>query len=612
MLLFSSVKNWLTVLILGLVALAMLAAWAYAVPPLTSRLDEQKLADQRTDARLVSDTISAYYQYYAPTHTVSVVDSKGLRNTMSRLGMRFNARIVVLASTLVSRYDTGGAGPLDVDSYPMIEAALTRKAVAQDVTISMARRYAATAVPLIDNGTSSVYGVVLVLASLRDVDQTVAAVQLRLMFAMLIALGVSLALGYMASFFIAGRLKRIERSAEAIAAGDLTAKVPIATKVAAGDLTAKVPIATKDEIGQLASTFNIMADRLTDAFAQIERERDRAEVLLNDLSEGVIGVSGDGTVMITNPAAAELLGAPVEIGSSLEEAVPADVMQAWREARREGAEQAVVTVQHDRTLEATAYAVADTADFSTIVVVHDITSQARLQRARRDLIANASHEFETPLFSLAGFLELIDEGNVSAAEQREFIQLMRQQVDRLRNLAISMLDLSRVEAGAIVLEPEFVELKTVARSVLAEFQAQAQTKNLHLAVDPGPPVTAWCDEQRLAQVLRALVDNAVKFSPPDSRITVKPAEDDEMASIVVMDDGPGIAAADLPHVFERFHRGREERATTAGTGLGLSIARELVEMMGGHISVSSRGGHGTSFTVSLPRAPRDGVATGKA
>ena len=192
---------------------------------------------------------------------------------------------------------------------------------------------------------------------------------------------------------------------------------------------------------------------------------------------------------------------------------------------------------------------------------------------------------------------------MSAEEQQEFLQLMRQQVDRLRNLAVSMLDLSTVEAGSIEMEPEDVDLEVVARSVLDEFQVQAQTKELTLAVDDGEAVTAWCDEQRLAQVVRALVDNAVKFSPQGSNVRVATRADGSWATIVVSDDGPGIAPAELPHVFERFHRGSEERATTSGAGLGLSIARELTELMGGSIRAESGAG-GASFSVRLPRAPR--------
>src|SRR5450756_1163944 len=323
----------------------------------------------------------------------------------------------------------------------------------------------------------------------------------QLFFATVLAMGVSLLLGYLASYVIARRLKRIERSAEAIASGDLTATVP-----------ARV----EDEIGQLAATFNIMAVRLRGAFAQVEYERDRVEVLLNDLSEGVIGLSEEGTVTIANPASAELLDEPVPVGAGLDETFPADVAEAWHESRREDETQAVVFVHGERTLEATTYPVAGAADFTSIVVLRDVTSQARLERARRDLIANASHEFKTPLFSLAGFLELIDEGNVNADEQREFLQLMRQQVEHAHGEVAQAVDLSRVEAGSIEMQPEDVDLEAVARSVLDEFQVQAQAKELTLAVDHGEAVTAWCDEQRLAQVLRALVDNAVKFSPQSS------------------------------------------------------------------------------------------------
>ena len=222
-----------------------------------------------------------------------------------------------------------------------------------------------------------------------------------------------------------------------------------------------------------------------------------------------------------------------------------------------------------------------------------MTARARLERARRDLIANASDEFKTPLFSLAGSLELIDEGELSAEEQRDFLQIMRQQVDRLRNLAVSMLDLSRVEAGSFELQAEHVELATLVRpQSFDEFQAQAQTQGRQAALEGGEGETAWCDEQRLAQVLRALVDNAVKFSPPGSTVRrggelrTPPRPPWSSAH-----DGPGIPEEELPLVFERFHRGkRGARHDAAGAGLGLSIARELVELLGGSsISVSSRG-----------------------
>ena len=395
--------------------------------------------------------------------------------------------------------DSSGQTSPDVADYPMLEQAIRTGQLAQGTVTTANGRVAATAVPSVPaGGSGTVVAAVLVISSLEDVDNAVNAVQRQLLFATVLALGTSLLLGYMASYFIARRLKRIERSAEAIAGGDLSAKVPETVE---------------DEIGQLADTFNVMADRLRSAFAQVEYERDRVEVLLNDLSEGVIGVSAEGKVTIANPAASILLDAPMAVGKTIEEALPADVAQLWRDSQQDADFDMVVFAHEDVTLEATTYPVAGDADFTSIVVLRDITAQARLERARRDLIANASHEFKTPLFSLAGSLELIDEGELSPEEQSEFLQIMRQQVDRLRTMAVSMLDLSRVEAGSFELNPEDVDLVAIGRSVLDEFQAQAQTKQVALSFEGEDGQTAWCDEQRLVQVLRALIDNAIKYSP---------------------------------------------------------------------------------------------------
>jgi len=143
----------------------------------------------------------------------------------------------------------------------------------------------------------------------------------------------------------------------------------------------------EDEIGQLADTFNVMADRLRSAFAQVEYERDRVEVLLNDLSEGVLGLSGEGTITIANPAAAILLDRTTLIGESVDAALPADVARLWRDSQMDADFDMVVFAHDDITLEATTYPVGGDADFTSIVVLRDVTAQAKLERARRDLIA---------------------------------------------------------------------------------------------------------------------------------------------------------------------------------------------------------------------------------
>lgn len=583
-----SVKNWLTLLVVALVGVASAVTWAYVVPPLRDRLEDGTLAHMRANAAISSGTVSEFTRFDSTSGQLVVTDPELLMQLISRIGMRLNGRVLVFDRQRIARADSGGSTSVSADDYPYLAVALESGDVEQGVVSTDQGRFAVTAVPLFSEASRGAVGAVVAATSLVDVDRAVAAVERQLLQATALALVASVIAGYVASALIARRLKRIERSAETIAAGDLSAAVPLGLQ---------------DEIGQLAASFNTMAERLRDAFTQIARERDRIELLLNDLSEGVIGISADGRVTISNPAAAILLGNRLTPGAELGSAFPYDVANIWYESRDAGGVQDVVFVHGDRTLEAVTYPVGSGADFTSIIVVRDVTAQARLERARRDFIANASHEFKTPLFSLAGVLELLEEDELSADEQREFLAVMRQQVDRLRDLAVSMLDLSRVEAGSLQLEPADVDLALVARSVLEEFQPQTQAKRLTLTVETGEqPETAWCDEERLAQVVRALVDNAVKFSHAGSTVRLSTDGDDRYASLLVRDDGPGITEDELPLIFERFHRGRDERASTSGAGLGLSIARELVEMMGGSLSATSEEGAGTTFTVRLPRS----------
>ena len=224
----------------------------------------------------------------------------------------------------------------------------------------------------------------------------------------------------------------------------------------------------------------------------------------------------------------------------------------------------------------------------------------KLDRARSEFIANASHELRTPLFSLGGFLELMADEDVDEATRQEFLETMREQVDRLAKLATDLLDLSRLDAGRMHVEHEPVDLGEVARVVCAEFSALAERKRHAVeAVVQGHPV-ARADELRVLQVVRALLDNALTHTPEGTHVTLRAWADREHALIEVEDDGPGIAPEHAPHVFDRFYRG--DGTIASGSGLGLAIARELVQMMGGEVVLDSRPGR-TVVRVVLGAAP---------
>jgi signal transduction histidine kinase len=227
---------------------------------------------------------------------------------------------------------------------------------------------------------------------------------------------------------------------------------------------------------------------------------------------------------------------------------------------------------------------------------------AQLEHARREFVANASHELRTPLFSLGGFLELIDDGEVDAKTQGEFVSTMREQVARLTKLATELLDLSRLDAGRLAIEREAVDLAELAETLADEFRAVARsTDHLLTVASAGRTPTALGDEERVLQIGRILVENALIHTPPGTPVQLGTEEGREgQALLTVEDDGPGIAAEHAGQIFDRFYRGDGSKAS--GSGLGLAIARELAERMNGSIELESRPGR-TRFTLVLPSTP---------
>jgi signal transduction histidine kinase len=224
----------------------------------------------------------------------------------------------------------------------------------------------------------------------------------------------------------------------------------------------------------------------------------------------------------------------------------------------------------------------------------------RLDRARSEFIANASHELRTPLFSLGGFLELMADEDVDEATRQEFLETMREQVERLAKLATDLLDLSRLDAGRMHVAHEPVDLGEAARVVAEEFKALAERRGHAVeVVVEGSPI-ARADELRTLQVVRTLLDNALTHAPAGTHVTLRARAGREHAYVEVEDDGPGIAPEHVPHVFDRFYRG--EGSVASGSGLGLAIARELVQAMAGRVELESRPGR-TVVRVVLGAAP---------
>jgi two-component system, OmpR family, sensor kinase len=221
---------------------------------------------------------------------------------------------------------------------------------------------------------------------------------------------------------------------------------------------------------------------------------------------------------------------------------------------------------------------------------------AELETARRRFIATASHELRTPIFSLSGFLELLEDEELDEETRAAFLRQLREQVDRLGKLATDLLDLSRLEAGSLELRPERTDVGELAKAVAAEFTPALAAHESHLEVRlAGGRVQAVCDPERVAQIMRILLDNALSHTPAGTDVVVAASQSNGRARLAVTDFGPGIRRGDLERVFEPFYTSDDAQ----GSGLGLAIAHELAERMEGDLSAESASGR-TTFALELP------------
>jgi signal transduction histidine kinase len=245
----------------------------------------------------------------------------------------------------------------------------------------------------------------------------------------------------------------------------------------------------------------------------------------------------------------------------------------------------------DRIIEIRAAPLEDGA----LAILRDVTEERRVQRAKAEFIANASHELKTPLTALSGYLEMLEDEEDERVRS-EFLKDMRSQTDRLQSLARTLLDLSRLDANATTFRTEEVDLEDLLHALRRDFGYTGRPMSVHSDEDVPPVVT---DPTQLHRMLAILLDNALKYSSEDTPIDINLSRDDGAAVISVTDRGCGIPEGEIPHIFDRFYRAQGS-SRADGTGLGLALAREITDHLGGKIQVQSHPGTGSTFSVALP------------
>jgi two-component system phosphate regulon sensor histidine kinase PhoR len=428
----------------------------------------------------------------------------------------------------------------------------------------------------------------------QAVDQELWEFRRRLSLASLVMLFVTGIASLLISQSFSGRVERLER---------------FSLRVAEGDFRPIDADRTGDGLEALAVSLNATAGRLDRTIRTLTEERNLSSAILGSMVEGVAVVNSSERLLFANTGFAEILGldVPPQSGSALVEVVrQTELLEAVRAVVKgePRVETEIVTGtlrQHFFAVTVASVRAADAA--GAVIVLHDITELRKLERVRRDFVANVSHEFKTPLTAIQGFAETLLAGAIDDPQNRlRFLEIILEHSRRLARLTDDLLKLSKMDADKLELEIRRLSVTQFVESCIETTQRTAAERDLRVSVNlqqPLPDIAA--DRRRLAEVLQNLLDNAMQYTPAGGQIMVGASANGTEITFTVSDTGIGIPQADQSRIFERFYRVDVARSReVGGTGLGLSISKHLVEAHGGRIWVESEVGQGSQFHFTVP------------
>ena len=402
-------------------------------------------------------------------------------------------------------------------------------------------------------------------------------------------------------------------------AGPLSHLGAVARRFGEGDLNARSNIRSGDEIGRLSRQLDSTSDLLSDLIRERTEQRNSMAAVLEHMHDGIILTDSDGRIVSMNPAALLLFGIPtgspeaVQGRSLIDVTHEYEIHSALQAALHDSATRPVGQDKLDLELGTNAVSVVVTRvpaphgkPPAGLVVLQDVTELRKLERARRDFVANISHELRTPITSIKLLAETLGTTlNPADVDALAFLTQIDVELDGLTQLVRELLQLSRIESGQVQLNLAPVDVPDLLERAAGRLRAQAERAGLSLNVEAADGLPrANADAERMEQVLVNLLHNAIKFTNPGGKIVLNAARHDGEVLVKVSDTGMGIPEEDLPRIFERFYKVDKARTGTrdgeAGTGLGLAIAKHIVQAHNGRIWVTSRVGAGTTFSFTLP------------
>ena len=459
------------------------------------------------------------------------------------------------------------------------------------------RRSATLGIPFLYIAAPISGGAVRLAYPLSDIEAVEAEVRRRLLWGSAIASLIALLIAAGASIWMSRRLQRI---------------VDVAARIERGDLQARVNDTPLDEIGRVAAAIDKTAQQVERSFAAVRSSQRQLETLLNSMQDAVIAVSPDGLVRWANQPMDRLVPQHTRLNAPVVETIrDPDFLATVKAAmtNKEAKTARATSIVPGRAFDVTA---APLPDGGVVAVLRDLTETERVEKTRRDFIANVSHELRTPLTSIQGYTEtLLDTIHEESASTREFLEIIRKNTVRMARLTEDLLTLARVESGETRFETEPVPPVELLHDAEESFREIARGQGVDLQImdshngsgsaESLPQVLA--DREAIHQVFSNLIDNAMKYGRGGGRVELGARAAQRGIEFYVKDFGAGISSEHLPRLFERFYRVDKARSReSGGTGLGLAIAKHIMRAHGGSIRAESELNHGSTFVFTLPTA----------
>ncbi|PZE19060.1 cell wall metabolism sensor histidine kinase WalK [Paenibacillus xerothermodurans] len=596
---FQSIQAKLIVIYVLLVLIAMQFIGVYFIRTLESYFKTDFIDSQNKQAQLLAQ----FVEPYLAANSAETKDDAGksyadLNDVVNNLFAISNAEIQIIdangfvrSTSIASHQSIVGQKNTQTEVNRALQGIKDNQRMFIDI---QGNRNMIIAKP-IGSGVK-VLGAVYIIASMEGLYTTMNRINQFLISGTLIALALTAVLGVMLSATITNPIKAITRQA---------------TAVAEGRFESQVPVVGTDEIGQLGHAFNYMMERLQEALALNEEEKERLASILINMNDGLIAAGDDGRVMVINRRAKDILQVSEEttLGRPLLEVLGIS-SEAARKLERDEDPTMMLQFEHGEEeklsvkLTFTTIYTKGKGSAGTIAVLQDVTGQEKLEESRREFVANVSHELRTPLTTIKSYLEALEDGALEDPELAgKFVSVTRNETERMIRLVTDLLQLSRLDSEQAIINKQLTSARAMLEDAADRFSFQLEEQSIEIFIQVESTAGEIAvDRDRIDQVLDNLVSNAIKYTPDGGQISLRARRvEPQLLEVTVQDNGIGIPKKDLNRIFDRFYRVDKARSRSmGGTGLGLSIAREIVKAHGGSIVLESELGEGTKVSFTLP------------